>query len=185
MRRLLVVLILGFVPVTAAAQQSVTVRDIIELSKAGLGEEAILALIDVNQPVFPVDIDTLKRLKDAGVRPNVIVAVIKSGRTTPLSPEPLELPPPAPEPQVIVVEHHQEAPVVREVHVPVPVYVAVPTRRIRRVDDHHPGRPPVVHPPKSVEPVYWGWGGKRRPDAWKTAADVQKDARVPREPQKK
>jgi hypothetical protein len=37
-----------------------------------------------------------------------------------------------------------------------------------------------------VEPVYWGFGGKLRPDAWKpTAADVQKDAKVPREPQKK
>ncbi|HJR61634.1 MAG TPA: hypothetical protein VJ813_19665 [Vicinamibacterales bacterium] len=186
MRRFLVVLILVLAPATAGAQQSVTVRDIIELSKAGLGEEALLALIDVNQPIFPVDAETLKVLKAAGVAPRVIVAMIKSGRTAPvLPPEPVEPPAPAAsEPPVVVVEHHHETPVVREVPVPVPVYITVPSRRVHRVIDGHSLSRPVVHP-KAVEPVYWGWGGKLRPDAWKTAADVQKDARVPREPQKK
>jgi len=34
----------------------------------------------------------------------------------------------------------------------VPIYVAVPTNPVDVKKD---------------EPVYWGWGGKRRPDAWK------------------
>ena len=184
MRRIIVIATLLLSPAAAGAQ-SLTVRDVVELSKAGLGAEAILALIEVNRPVFPVDVDTLKGLKDAGVQPAVILAMIKSGRTPP--PElPLPLEPPAPPaPQVIVVDHHvdhhQDAPRVREVAVPVPVYVPVPTRlrRDRSIDHDLPPRKPA-------EPVYWGWGGKLRPDAWKpTVADIQKDARVPRTPRSK
>ena len=188
MRRVLSILAILALPVAAAAQgPTVSVRDIVDLSKAGLGEEALLALIEVNRPVFPVDVETLKGLKDAGVPPAVIVAMIKSGRETPVPPPlPLEDPSatefpaqglteaPAP-PPVVVIEHHEQ---VREVPVAVPVYVAVPTHRIghRRSG---PAKP-------KAEPVYWGWGGKLRPDSWKpTAADVQKDAKVPLRPQKK
>jgi hypothetical protein len=184
MRRYLVMLILLLAPATAAAQ--VTVRDIVELSKAGLGAEALLALIDVNRPVFPVDPETLKGLKEAGVAPSVIVAMIKSGRTPPPIPTPVELPqPPAPEPQVVVVERYHEEPRVREVAVPVPVYVPVWIRTARSAEHHSLSQVPVSRQ-KPAEPVFWGWGGKLRPDAWKpTAADVQKDAKVPLRPQGK
>ena len=187
MRRFLIILTLLALPLSAAAQsQHVTVRDIVELTKAGLGDEALIALIEVNRPVFPVDVVTLKELKDAGVSPAVIVAMIKSGRTPPPPPLPLPVPlevPPAPQmaapaaaPPVVVIEHHES---VREVPVAVPVYVAVPTV-------HRPDYPPTAPKPKPVEPVYWGWGGKLRPDAWKPAvSDIQKDAKVPLQPQRK
>jgi len=185
MRRFLVALALTLVPATAAAQR-ITVNDILELSKAGLGEEALLALIEVNRTVFPVDLDTLKSLKDGGVAPNVIVAMIKSGRNPPPPvPEPLP-PPPAPTPQVVVVEHeHHQEPRVHEVAVPVPVYI--PVRIHSRIDDDHRSLQPSTRPEhKRVEPVFWGWGGKLRPDAWKLdVRDVQKDAKIPREPQRK
>ena len=183
MRRFLSILLLVALPASASAQGSLlTVRDIVDLTKAGLGDEALIALIEVNRPIFPVDVDTLKSLKASGVAPSVIVAMIKSGREAPPPPPvPVEVPvvsnpQPLPPPPVVVVEHHER---VREVPVVVPVYVAVPTRRI--VD--HPRRPAA----KPVEPVYWGWGGTLRPDAWKptTAADVQKDAKVPLTPQRK
>ena len=185
MRRYLIVLTLLILPATVAAQsQNVTVRDIVELTKGGLGDEALIALIEVNRPVFPVDVETLKGLKDAGVSPAVIVAMIKSGRTPPPPPLPSAVPvevPPVPQavepdaaPPVVVIEHHER---VREVPVAVPVYVAVPSHRLHRPSD----RPK----PKPVEPVYWGWGGKLRPDAWKPAvSDIQKDAKVP-PPQRK
>ena len=190
MRRILYILALLLAPAVAGAQ-NVTVRDVVELSKAGLGDAALLALIEVNQPIFPVDVETLKGLKDAGVPPAVIVAMIKSGRTPPPPPpthvEPSDLPAdePAAQPQVVVVEHHHEARV-REVAVAVPVYVPVRTRsRAIRGADHQIA-PGTRRAPKPAEPVYWGWGGKLRPDAWKpTAADVQKDARVPLKPQRK
>jgi hypothetical protein len=59
----------------------------------------------------------------------------------------------------------------------VPVYVAVPVGRIHRNDDF--SRLPVSRPsPRQVEPVYWGWGGKLRPDAWKPTIELQRDARI-------
>lgn len=196
MRRLLAVFALVLTPVLANAQQNLTVRDVLELTKAGLGEEALLALIEVNRPVFPVDVDTLKTLKAGGVPPNVITAMIRSGRT--ISPEPLSSAEPltvestwqpdplaaavsqaAPAPQVVVIEHREE-PVVREVPVAYPVYVTFPTRRTHRNIDHQ-GRAPV----KTVAPVYWGWNGKLRPDAWTSVSDIQKDARLPLVPQRK
>jgi hypothetical protein len=127
----------------AASAEAVTVRDIIELSKAGLGDDVLLALIEVDRPVFSIDTATLKSLKDAGVSQQVIVAMIRSGRTP--APEPPPQPAPAetmvppdtmqvepgmdpsmgypPPPQVV------EVPVAVPVAVPVPVYVNAPRHR--------------------------------------------------------
>ena len=109
--------------VGASRAEAVTVRDLVELSKAGLSDQVLLALIEVDRSVFTIDAPTLKMLKDAGVSEAVIVAMIRSGRTAPpvsLDEQPIEPPPPfvAPEPQVVVIEH--EVPVVREVPVAVP-----------------------------------------------------------------
>jgi hypothetical protein len=186
MRRLLLGIGILLAPALASAQ-NITVRDIIDLSKAGLAEQALVALIEVNPSVFPVDVETLKSLKAAGVPPAVITAMIKSGRTPPPPPlplaQPLEVPEPgapqaSPQPQVVVIEHSDE-PRVREVAVAVPVYVAVPVpvRRIHRDDDF--SRLPASRPsPKAIEPVFWGWGGKLRPDAWKPMIELQRDARI-------
>jgi hypothetical protein len=114
----------------------------------------------------------------------VIVAIVKSGRTPAPPAEPVVeiVPPDPPPPQVVVVDR----PVVHEVAVavPFPVYVAVGGRsRVRHRDlPYVPQSPfglfeiPTVSPAarrpeglKHAEPVYWGWGGKRRPDAWDPA----------------
>jgi hypothetical protein len=181
MRRLaLLMAILGF----ATTAEALTVRDVIELSRAGLGEEVLLALVEVDAGVYAIDAETLKSLKQAGVPERVIAAMVRSGRgrlpDAPSSSMPSE--PAAPQPQVVVIDHRDEA-VVREVMVPVPVYVAVPigrsgyghgrARRPDRVweDTYVPfqsGRPVVwpAVPPPPREPVYWGFGGRLRPDAW-------------------
>ena len=176
MRRWLFALVLTLVPATGFAQSQVpSLRDVVELTKAGLADDVILTLIEVNGSVYPTDAETLKSLKAAGVSPAVIVALVKSGRQNAAVPAVQDaLSPVTPsEPEVIVVEREAPEPRVREVVVPVPVYVAVPAYRSHRRPEAVPHRP--------VEPVYWGWGGKLRPDAWKpfTAADVQKDAKIP------
>ena len=193
MRRIVFALICLLAPVHSAIAQTVpSVRDIMELSRAGLADEVILALIEVNRPVYPIDNDTLKSLKQAGVSPQVIVAMVKSGRGLPPpepAPVPIEetvLPPIAqtPAPQVVVIERETQS-----VH-PVAgyaggygvtyapgVYYATGGSR-RHIDDRRPSKP--------QEPVYWGWGGKLRPDAWKPRVeDIQKDAKVPRTPQRR
>ena len=172
----------------AAPAEALTIRDVIELTKAGVSEEVLLALIDVDGGVYASDTETLKALKAAGVSERVMVALVRSGRERQL-PEPAAPPPAppdeaqAPAPQVVVIEHHE--PQVQQVVVPVPVYVPIyttPSRAHRdpyatqrvRTGDFAPSNyvpfqpaPPVIR--QQVEPappVYWGFGGKRRPDAW-------------------
>ena len=176
--------------------ERLSTRDIIELSRAGLGDEVLLALIDVSRGVYPIDPATLKQLKDGGVSERVIAALVRSGREIVVSEPALsEEPPdePRPQPQVIVVE--RPAPEIREVVVPVPVYLTAPGHigRVRRahVDTvpAPPGTrfvpfqqgPPLVlptpeEPKQPKQPVYWGFGGKRRPDTW---------AEPPRNPDRK
>jgi hypothetical protein len=184
---LLVTLILSLLPARAEA---LTVRDVVELTRAGLGEEVLLALIEVDRSIFPIDAATIKQLKANGVSERVIAAMVRSGRETP--PDPIATDPApqpaAPQPQVIVIEHRdppEVREVVHEVPVAVPVYIPVATTRSvhprvdqraigipissdRWIAEHMPQQSAPVH---EKEPVYWGFGGKLRPDAWKPTPD--------------
>lgn len=145
MRRLLSVLLL-VLPLIPARAEALTIRDVVELCRAGLGDEVMLALIEVDRPVFAIDTATLKSLKDSGVSEKVILAMIRSGRTQPPpAPEPViaDDPPPQNPPQVIVIDH-RAPPEVREVFVPVPVYVQVgSSRRVRHTVPFVPSFPLV------------------------------------------
>lgn len=190
MRRL--VFALCVLLVAAAPARAVTIRDIIDLTKAGLGDEVLLALIEVDGGVFPVDPQTLTRLKEAGVSEQVIVALVRSGRA-PAAVQPVEaaqmaVQPPEPvaaaqvpdEPVTVVREVEVPVTVVREVEVPVPYYVTVPvvvspgSRHGHDGHDARTGTDPFTPPPAPYQtdrpadrrPVYWGSGGKLRPDAW-------------------
>jgi len=182
MRRVLITLF-AVLALSAGRSEAVTVRDLIELSKAGLGEQVLLALIEVDRSVFKVDALTLKQLKEAGVSDNVIVAMIKSGRTPVAQPEAAPAPAPDPqpdrEPQVVVIDHRDApaaaAPVAYPVAVPVYVPVAQPLRNYRdaTVSTILPtdqglvrARVPVPANCIKAEPVYWGFGGKLRPGSW-------------------
>ena len=187
---------------------AISAKDIIDLSRAGLGEAVLLALVEVDGGVFTIDNATLKQLKDAGVSERVIEAMVRSGRSraVPTASEPppvVESDPPPPPPQVIVIEH--QTPVVQQVAVPVYVpvvsrvrtrghvikdpggqlVVAQPAGRLVQQPFGHLVQPPADQlrwfgmpvttfapaqlQPKPPPPVYWGWGGKLRPDAWKPA----------------
>lgn len=180
MRRL--VLVVALLAVPSAPADALTVRDVVELTRAGLGEEVLLALIEVDPSVFPIDTATLRYLKDAGVSQRVIVAMVRSARTpTPpaAQPDPFisQVAPQAPEPQVVVIDHRDTETRVREVPVAVPVYIPVVQRsRVRHHDDNdrndwdrRPGEhstTPDKHERRAA-PVYWGTAGTLRPDAWK------------------
>ena len=179
MRPLIAAFALLLLTGTVSRAEALTIRDVIELTRAGLPDEVLLALIDVDGGVYASDAETLKALKKAGVSERVMVALVRSGRE-----RRVEEPPPAvveepqpPQPQVIVIEHHE--PRVEQVVVPVPVYVPVHTTgpRVHRRTDAlvqptestfvpFQSGPPAVRPEPRREPVYWGFGGKLRPDAW-------------------
>ena len=179
MRRIVTAALIALA-LAAPPAEAVTAKDIMDLARAGLGDEVLLALIEVDGGVFNIDTGTLTDLKKAGVSERVIEAMVRSGRSRAPEPEPA-LPvyePAPPPPQVIVIEH--ERPVVQQVAVPVPVYIAVPQARGRvrgkavgnQPFDPSPGfgaPTPATSQPKPQRPVYWGWGGKLRPDAWKPA----------------
>jgi hypothetical protein len=131
MRRIALLVVVPLLSLWPARADALTVRDILELTRAGLGEEILLTLIDVDRSVFPIDTATLKRLKEAGVSERVILAMIRSARMPAPMPEPIAAvePAPAPEPQVIVLEHH-DPPQIREVPVADPVNVPVVTRPV-------------------------------------------------------
>jgi hypothetical protein len=130
----------------SARAEAVTVRDLIELSRAGLSDDVLIELIAVDGSVFNLDAATLRELKAGGVSEKVILAMLRAGRT------PVPLPAAAPEmpeaptiqvdvpPPTIVIQ--QAPPVV--VNVPVPYYVPVVVpdghrrRRIDRIPDRHP-----------------------------------------------
>ena len=189
MRKVLLVLMV-LIPLTAARADALTVRDVIELSKAGVGDQVLLALIEVDHSVFTLDTPALKQLKEAGVSDEVMIAMIRSGRTqpqpaapaaaTPSADVPVDQisPPPAPQPQVVVIDHRDEQPAPREVAVP--VYVPVPVfsqpafqqqQHVTRIVNTDDGglvkvREPLPPNCTQAEPVYWGNGGKRRPGTW-------------------
>lgn len=187
MRRLLLIgaLLIPFAPARADA---LTVRDVIELSKAKVSDQVLLALIEVDRSVFTLDTAALKQLQEAGVSDAVIVALIRSGRTPDARTEPV--PPPEPEqvsegpatePRVVVIDHH-DAPAPPPVMVPVavPVYVPVPAYRPEYVtrtvltDEGAAVNVREALPPNctKAEPVYWGNGGKRRPGTWEPPLQV-------------
>jgi hypothetical protein len=183
MRR--VVLVLAALVLLAGNAQALTIRDIIELTKAGLGDEVLLALIEVDRGVYAIDPATLKQLKAAGVSERVMVALVRAGRDIPPEPVPMPVADDQSARQVVVIDHRGDEPPqvverVREVPVAVPVYIPVATVRRHRslgaaVDNPAfipfefgapAGRTIDAREQRKSEPVYWGFGGKLRPDAW-------------------
>ena len=104
---------------SSAPAAAVSLRDIIELTKAGLGEDVLLALIEVDRTIYVLTPAQILELKQVGVTERVIVAMIRSARTPALQPEAVPVAthvPPAtplgtdPNPQVIVIDHHDDRP---------------------------------------------------------------------------
>lgn len=119
MRRLFLAFML-VAPLSVGRAEAVTVRDIIELTKAGVSEQVLLALIEVDRNVFTLDAATMKALKEGGVSDTVVLAMIRSGRTPMTAPESAAEPAVQPqqtaasaadpEPRVIVIDHHDSQP---------------------------------------------------------------------------
>jgi len=158
---------------------AVTIRDLVALSKEGVSDAVLIALIETDGSRFLMTADEVRSVRAQGLSDAVIVAMIrtrpilppKEPAVVPAAPVPIAQPepvvaPPAPQPVIVqappvnvtqTVTQKVELPDdrprrVEQIPVYVPVYVAVPTRPVEV---------------KKEEPVYWGWGGQRRPDAWK------------------
>ena len=156
MRLLLsVTLLVALVPATAGA---VSVNDIVALSKAGVSEQVIVALIEQDQTNFRLDADQLLALKSEGVSDAVLIAMMRSGRqeaavppTAPVQVGPGETPRDAgavPGPKVITLV----------IPYAVPYVVVTPTVSSR------PGynRPVTSPPPGNERGIFFTDGGAAR-----------------------
>ena len=173
------ILVAALGTLSPARAEAVTIRDVIELTKAGLSDDIIVALIDADRTMFTLDAKVVLQLREAGVSERVILAMLESRRKY----VPVDLVDPIPPPQPPVV---QVAPVVPEriVHVPVPVYIQSPVvvapypahQRVRHtaivqtpvqpgrfINDGYAPRE-LAAPPKSI----WGHVARDPRDIWRT-----------------
>jgi len=70
------------VPATAQAGD-LTVHDLVELHRAGLGDDVLLALIEVDGGPFELDPAQLLDLKADGLSDRIVAALVRAGRQTP------------------------------------------------------------------------------------------------------
>jgi hypothetical protein len=106
---------LALAPAPASA---VTVEEVVSLSKAGISEAVILALIDRDRTVFSIEPDELVALKRDGLSDKLVMAMLKSGRAEgdeaaradSAATAAAILTNVAPTPEVIVVGHGPERP---------------------------------------------------------------------------
>ena len=192
---LVIIGVAAFLAITTVRADAVSLRDIVELTQAGLSDDVLVALIEIDQTRYDLDAEQLLELQAAGVSETVMLALLRSGREAApvlsVSPEPA-LPVP---PSVIVIEKPPRLRPFFPTIVGMPFTVPAPRHNGQR----HNSRQPVivlpdrvtgfgigaffgvplntVAPPPPKEPVYWGWGGERRPDTWDPPSSRATDPR--------
>lgn len=159
MRRLLIALC--FTLGIAAPAHAVSLHDLIDLSRAGLSDDILIALVESERSVFHLTAQDLKKLKAQGLSDRLLLHLLQTPalrdeaarvaaferrlEAASQTPPPAPAPAGATEPEVVVIDRVET--------IAVPIYVPVYVES--------------AGPQKSEKPVYWGWGGKRRPDSWK------------------
>jgi len=93
-----IVIAVLFAPAPASA---VTISDIVALSKAGVSEAVIVALITRDKTIFTMSAEEMLALKKEGVGETVLIAMLRSGRDDVPPPAPVEIYPPQ-EPNIVV-----------------------------------------------------------------------------------
>lgn len=98
----------------ATPASAVTLQEVVLLSKSGVSEGVILALIERDQSVFAISAEQLVNLRRQGVSDTVLLAMLKSGKADQPAPAPPVLATtvtaPLPYPDVAIVGHGPERP---------------------------------------------------------------------------
>ena len=111
MRVFLLLVLLGCVPATASA---VTIDEVVALSKNGVSEQVIVAVIERDQTLFTLSPALIMKLQRDGLSDRILLALIKSGRPNepppaagPVAPVAAPVPPP---PTIAIVGHGPQLP---------------------------------------------------------------------------
>lgn len=141
------------VPGTAYA---VSLRDLMELSKAGLSDDVLVALVEAGDTVYNLDAPRILELRAAGVSERVIIAMLKKRpEPPPAVPDSaaaivLEAPPPAAPPVQVIVQQ--------------PPPAAEPSRVV--LVPWWPWQPVPQSPGVAVPPTTRGGFGRFMNDGW-------------------
>ena len=110
-RVFLLLVLLGCVPATASA---VTIDEVVALSKNGVSDQVIVALIERDQTLFTLSPALIMKLQRDGLSDRILLALIKSGRpnepplaANPVAPVAAPVPPP---PTIAIVGHGPQLP---------------------------------------------------------------------------
>jgi len=109
MRRILpVFLVLALLPTVASA---LTLQEVVTLSKAGVSEEVLMAIIDRDKTIYAIDANQLIALKQDGVSEKIVIALLKSGRQEPPPTQTVDVTSYVPTgPTLVMVGHGPERP---------------------------------------------------------------------------
>lgn len=153
-------ILLAFAMFASVASAQTTADQLVALARAGLTDDILIALIQTDGSRFHLSADDILALKRSGLSNAVIRAMQETTRQpAPVQPVQEVAPPePAPAPPPVVNVHQtviqraeppfaQSYPVF-SVPLAVPIYI------------------PRAIAPQPARPVYWGYGGQRRPDSW-------------------
>lgn len=159
-----------------------TVRDVVELHRAGLGDDVLLALIEVDGGPFALDHPDLLYLKAEGLSDLVIAALVRTGRQRDAGGDPgtppdasYEAAPGAMSGFVPVpgfAPHSYTHTAVVAVPIAVPVHVPRPRRHVRGDEHDVPPRPradAIRHAPPGFHPGVLGPRTATAPEARPTA----------------
>jgi hypothetical protein len=146
----------------AGVASAVSVDDLLALKANGLGDDILVALIETDGSSFTLQAADLIALRKAGLSERVLLAMLRT-RNAPAeaagtaldsreSVEQAPIPVEQTVTQTVAVPVHSTDTVYVPVEVPVAVPVAAPIAR--------------RHDTEMAKPVYWGFGGQLRPDAW-------------------
>jgi hypothetical protein len=175
--RLLIFLLAGIVLLGPAkgSASATSIEDLIKLkaNKATpVSDDVLIALIESDGSVFHLTADDILPLKQKGLSDKLIIAMLLTA-TRVQAPADVVEPPAVEQPYSLQREPGtpvtQLPPVVVNVTQQVTQTVEQPAPRYQTrtayVPVYVPVAVPVVRQPPPP-PVYWGWGGQRRPDAW-------------------
>jgi len=155
----------------AGSAGATTVDDLIKLKNnktAPVSDDVLVALIESDGSVFHLTADDIVALRAKGLSDKVIIAMLLTATRTPppdvmppadVTPPAEAVEPIAPVPQPIVINLSQDnTQTVEQPQAPaqpafLPIYIPVAYSIVRR-------------PAPAAAPVYWGWGGQRRPDSY-------------------
>jgi hypothetical protein len=178
----------------AGLASAVSIRDLVKLKAAGVSDQVLIELIKSDGSVFHLTADDVLSLRRQGLSDQVIVAMLRTATARPVetSPQPAGGAPGSGAPG-----ENAGAPLTAHVQVDAPPAAVVNVTQTVKVEQPAepvpapavstitiPGifavplvRPPVAGPPP--QPVYWGWGGQRRPDSWQPSAPAPKTPAKP------